>query len=101
MTDKKKGLKAQKLDDEAVEQISGGAARGFFSAYSDEKYREAGVEVIGPGDWYNDGYRLMASGEDLTADLANLAVMYYDKFGVQVWSKEEIQWAFKTNPEYR
>lgn len=87
-----------KINDDNIEKVSGG---GFFSAYSDNRYNEAGVEVIGSGSLWNDGYRLMASGEKLTAEQANWAVSYYDKTGVAASNLEEIRRFFKTTSEYR
>ena len=88
----------KKIKDDDLDKVSG---VGFFSAYSVDRYNEAGVTVIGAGNWYNDGYKLTASGEDLTAQLANLAVKYYDLTGVPAWEVEEIRRAFRTTSEYR
>ena len=88
----------KKIKDDDLGKVSGG---GFFSAYSVARYNEAGVTVIGAGNLYNDGYKLTASGEDLTTQLANLAVKYYDLTGVPAWEVEEIRRAFRTTSEYR
>ncbi len=88
----------KKIKDDDLDKVSGG---GFFSAYSVSRYNEAGVTVIGAGNVYNDGYKLTASGEELTTQLANLAVKYYDMTGVPAWEVEEIRRAFKTTSEYR
>ena len=98
MSKKKEIEDVKKIEDNDLDKVSGA---GFFSAYSDSRYAEAGVSVIGSGDWYNDGYRLVASGEELTTQLANLAVKYYDLTGVPAGNIEEIRRAFKTTSEYR
>ena len=98
MTKDKKTENISKIEDADLDKVSGG---GFFSAYSVSRYNEAGVTVIGAGNLYNDGYILTASGENLTAQLANLAVKYYDLTGVPAWEVEEIRRAFKTTSEYR
>ena len=67
---KKKALSDKKLD-----KVDGG---GFFSKYSDEEYAAAGVEIVGPGMFYNDGYRF--KGKDITTEQAEkLAFFYYYK----------------------
>ena len=43
----------KKINDKKLEQVSGG---GLFSRHSDKEYAEAGVTVVGPGTFYNDGY---------------------------------------------
>ena len=98
MKENKKIEDINKIKEDDLEKVSGGA---FFSAYSDARYNEAGVIVVGSGDWYNDGYRLANSGEDLTTQLANLAVKYYDITGVPASNIEEIRRAFRTTSEYR
>lgn len=42
-----------KIEDRDIEKVSGG---GFFSAFSNERYAEAGVEIVGAGALWNDGY---------------------------------------------
>ena len=78
MTDKNKDSEGKELKDEAVEQVSGGA---FFDHYSDEDYYKAGVEITDPGDQFNDGYILKASGEKLTSEQAAGAIAYYERYG--------------------
>ena len=60
------------LDLKVLEQVSGG---GLFSAYTDENYAKAGIEVVGPGWFYNDGYRY--NGQDISMDEANWLTYYY------------------------
>ena len=81
-----KNLKAEEL-----EQTTGGAAKGFLSSYSVEEYNDAGVEVIGWGYIYNDGYRLMASGEDINSTMASWAVDFFHHRGRRASSVEEIK----------
>ena len=61
-----------------LEKVSGGA---FFDRYSIEDYNRAGVEVGDPGSWFNDSYRLIASGETLNIDQAEGAIAYYERYG--------------------
>ena len=87
-----------KIEDGDIEKVSGG---GIFSAFSNERYAEAGVEVVGAGTYWNDGYILVSSREELTAEQANWAVNYYDKTGVPASSLDEIRRFFKTISAYR
>ena len=98
MTENKKPQDINRLKDEDLNKVSGG---GFFSAYSTSRYNEAGVTVIGEGDWYNDGYELTASHEKISAEMANWAVKYYDLTGVPAWEVEEIRRTFKISSDYR
>ena len=65
----------KKFDDKTLDKVDGG---GFFSKYSDEEYAAAGVEIVGPGTFYNDGYKF--KGKDITTEQAErLAFFYYYK----------------------
>lgn len=59
-----------------MKNVSGG---GLFSAFMDEQYEAAGITVVGPGWFYNDGYRY--NGVDISMDEANWLTYYY------VWNK--------------
>ncbi|MBR0462038.1 MAG: hypothetical protein IJJ00_04930 [Erysipelotrichaceae bacterium] len=58
MVENKKNEEVQSIEDKDLDKVTGG---GFFSAYSNERYAEAGVEVIGAGSLWNDGYKLVNS----------------------------------------
>ena len=62
----------KKLEDKKLDKVNGG---GFFSKYSDEEYAAAGVEIVGPGTWYNDGYRF--KGKDITTEQAEMLGFFY------------------------
>ena len=71
MTDKEN----KKIDEQKLENVSGG---GFFSEYSDEDYSKAGVEVVGSGILWNDGYKFQ--GKEISTEDANkLAFFTYYK----------------------
>ena len=89
--EKKEIKKVKSLKSEELEQTSGGAAKGLLSSYSVEEYNDAGVEVIGWGYIYNDGYRLMASGEDINSTMASWAVDFFHHRGRRASSVEEIK----------
>ena len=44
----------KKIEEKKLDDVNGG---GLFSAYSEEDYNQAGVEVVGWGYFYNDGYK--------------------------------------------
>lgn len=67
-------MNVKNIEDKDLDKVSGEA---LFLVFSDDEYASAGVEVSDPGFFTNDGYKLMASNEDLTESLANLAVYYY------------------------
>ena len=78
----------KKLDDEEMGQVSGGESvpydpngepvvAGLFSNFTDSKFKEAGVEIVGPGWLYNDSYILKATGEVLSTKWATWAVHFY------------------------
>ncbi len=66
----------EQLDNKELQQTSGGSAGGIFSTYSKEEYEDAGVHVVEWGPVYNDGYVLMATGEELNFDEADDAVTF-------------------------
>ena len=68
------------IEDHELDDITAGAA---LADYTDEEYNEAGVEVIGPGEFQNQGYRLMASGENFSSRQAYYAVSFYRVTGRQ------------------
>ena len=76
-----------KMSDEENEKVSGG---GLFNRYTHESYNEAGVQVNGAGIFTNDGYTLMASGENLTEGQVNDAVRFYREVGRPANKFEEI-----------
>ena len=41
---------------------------------TDEEYKNAGVEVVGPGILWNDGYKF--KGEEISKEDANFLVLY-------------------------
>ena len=68
---------AKKIEDNDLNEVSGG---GYLSSYTDEEYEAAGIEVVGPGKLWNDGYKLKETGETLNAALANWAVSFYKEY---------------------
>ena len=63
------------IDDNNLDDVSGG---GLFSSYSDSQYENAGVEVVGAGFLYNDGYKF--KGQDIsTSEAECLVEFYFDK----------------------
>ena len=88
MAEKKKIENAKKIEDESLDKVTGG---GLFSTYSEAKFNAAGVEVIGWGYLWNDGYRLMSSGEEIGMSDAEEAVFYYEKTGAWAPNKAELK----------
>ena len=88
MAENEKFNNSKSLEDGDLDKVSGG---GFFSKYSDKKYEEAGVEVKGSGNLWNDGYKLNASGEELSMDWAERAVLFYDCYHRPAKSLNEIK----------
>ena len=86
--------KNRKLDDEQIEKVSGG---GFFSPYDDEDYHAAGVEIIGPGKWYNDGYKFQ--GQEIKSGEATILVEFFFKNGRIASSVEEAMDWFNSLPD--
>ena len=66
-----------------LEQVAGGS---FMFFYRDEIIRGAGVEVIGSGFLYDDGYRWR--GMDISRDDASLLCDYYSCFRCQPWDND-------------
>ena len=87
MAENKKIENAKKIEDNDLDKVSGGALFGYPVA----KYNEAGIDVIGPGIIYNDGYILRASGEELDEDEANWGVQFYEDMGRPANSYAEIE----------
>ena len=48
------GRKQNRLNNDELSKVNGG---GLFSHYRDDEYRQAGVEIIGPGTFPNDRYK--------------------------------------------
>ena len=88
MTEKKTNENVKNIEDKDLDEVSGGA---LFSVFSDDEYASAGVGMSDPGVFSNDGYKLMASNEDLTESLANLAVYYYKAKGVPAKNISELR----------
>ena len=64
--------KKNDIKDEELDKVSGG---GLFSTYTDATYNEAGVEIIGAGNFYNDGYKF--KGKNITTREAECLVEFY------------------------
>ena len=64
--------KKNKINEEELEKVSGG---GLFSPYTDSTFNEAGVEIVGAGNFYNDGYRF--NGKDISDEEAKCLVEFY------------------------
>ena len=87
----------KRLEDEQIEKVSGG---GFFSPYDDEDYAAAGVEVIGPGRFWNDGYRFQ--GKEIESGEATYLVEFYRKHGRVASSLQEAEdWFNSTDETYQ
>lgn len=63
------------IDDNNLNDVSGG---GLLSSYSDNQYESAGVEIIGAGFLYNDGYKFKGK-EISTSEAESLVEFYFDK----------------------
>ena len=72
------------VEDEKLKKVDGG---GFFSSYSEEEYNAAGVEVVGWGYFYNDGYRFQ--GKDISTEDANTLAFFTYYKGYPASSIEE------------
>ena len=72
------------------------AERGF-SPYDDEEYRAAGVEIVGPGKYWNDGYKFQ--GRDSKSGEASILVEFYLKNGRVASSVEEAMDRFNYLPD--
>ena len=65
-------MKCTEIKTTELEQVTGGS---FMFFYRDEVIRGAGVEVIGSGFLYDDGYRW--KGMDISRDDASFLCDYY------------------------
>ena len=72
------------LDLNQLEQASGGS---IFLSYKKELYAEAGVTIVGPGVFYDDGYTY--NGQEISLDDANALTCYYADKGEHAPSLEE------------
>ena len=72
------------LDDKNLEQVDGA---GLFSSYNDGEYAAAGVTIIGPGTFYNDGYSFQ--GAEITTNQANALVYFFKANGHVASSVQE------------
>jgi len=61
------------LNDENLAKVDGA---GCFSAWSDKYYIAAGVEIVGPGILWNDGYKFQGK-EITTTEADRLAFFTY------------------------
>ena len=77
----------RELSDDANETVTGG---GILTQYSNNDYREAGLEVIDPGVFTNGGYILRASGQSLTEEQANNVVRFFREVGRPASNYEEV-----------
>lgn len=62
-----------KVKDNHLNEVSGG--KDWLPEFSNEWYRDAGVEVVGSGWISNEGYRF--NGEDISDYDASVLVRYY------------------------
>lgn len=74
----------KKINEEQLNDVNGG---GLFDKYSDDEYEAAGMEVVGSGFFYNDGYRF--KGQDISDDDAIILVKYNKHFGSVAPSVED------------
>jgi hypothetical protein len=88
MTEKKKNSKVQMLDEEDLDQVSGGA---WTAEYSDEEYWDAGVMPVSFAGLWNHTYVLQTSGEELGWIEAGEAVIYKKYMDRRASSKAEIK----------
>ena len=72
------------MDLNQLEQVCGG---GLFSSYSDNQYAAAGVTVVGPGWFYNDGYEF--NGKEIGCYEASALTYYFLHIGKRAPSLEE------------
>jgi hypothetical protein len=86
MEEKKNNSNVQMLEEEDLDKVSGG---GFFSTYDEQEYRDAGLDF----EWgvlWNGTYTLRTSGEELSWNEAENAVIYKKYMGRPASSKAEI-----------
>ena len=74
----------KKIEDEKLDKVSGG---GLFDMYTEGDYNAAGVEVIGWGYLYNDGYKFQ--GKEISSTDANRLVFFTGYNGRPAYSLEE------------
>ena len=87
MSDKNKKNNENMINDDDIEQVTGG---GILSSHSLEEFEAAGVEVKGWGWLYNDSYKLKSTGEDLEMGYAHWAVIFFKEQGRPAKSRAEI-----------
>lgn len=88
MEEKKNNPNVQMLEEEDLNQVSGGA---FTAEYSDEEYWDAGVMPVSFAGLWNHTYVLQTSGEELGWVEAGNAVIYKQYTGRRASSKAEIK----------
>lgn len=74
----------KKIEDKKLNKVDGG---GFFSQHTLEEYKKAGVEVVGPGYLYNDGYKFQ--GKEISTKDANVLAFFTYYYGRPANSLEE------------
>ena len=81
----------KKIDDAVLEKVDGG---GLFSTYGEQEYRDAGLDFEW-GPLWNGTYTLRTSGEELSWDEAENAVVF-KKYNHRIAnSKAEIEYWWK------
>ena len=63
--------KKKRLEDDDLKKVDGA---GIFSRFTNDIYELAGVEVVGPGTFWNDGYRY--KGQEISDATANVLAYY-------------------------
>ncbi len=83
------------IEDHDLERVSGGS---YFSNFSKEEYKDAGVEIIKPGLLWNGGYKFR--GRKISNDDASALVYFYQEFGRKAGSVQEaVDWYEDENKE--
>lgn len=78
-----------------MESVSGG---GIFSHYDDWEYQQAGVDVVGPGTFWNDGYKFQ--GKTISTLDAIYLVDFYQANGRVASSVQEANdWWYSVHPD--
>ena len=80
----------KKINDEELDAVNGGSASGLFSTYSEEEYRDAGLDFEW-GPLWNGTYTLRTSGEELSWNEAENAVIFKKYNGRIANNKAEIK----------
>lgn len=80
------------LNIDQLNEVTGG---GIFSVYRDKEYAAAGVTVLGPGVFYNDGYQY--NGQNISMEEANWLVYFYKWNHRRASSIEEAKRYYKEN----